>query len=409
MSGEVSTQDSPPGLRRQLALFFCVAACMALGVGVYDSTFNNYLKDTFALSAPARGFLELPREAPGFLVVLTAGVLCMLPVTRVGMVGALILASGMIGLSLAGSSYGLMVLMMVLGSTGLHLMMPVSDSLCIGLSGDANRGRRMGHIGAVSTAGTIAGTCLVWRLLDKTDPQYGIAFAGAGAVVLAGAVLYARMHVPHLHQRRARLVAAKKFRLYYVLEFLYGARKQIFVTFGPWVLIEVYKEPANAIAGLLMTAAIIGIGFRPLVGYAIDRFGERAVMIADGLCLSVVCLGYGYALRLFGEPERALPVACACFILDNLLFAMGTSRAIYMSRIASSPQEVTSTLAMGISINHIASMTIPLIAGKMWSRFGFERVFLAAAVLALTVAAVSTLAPRKGAQIVMRTDAASLP
>lgn len=382
-------------LRVQLILFFCVTACLALGVGIYDSTFNNYLKDTFALSAQARGFLELPRELPGFLVVLMTGLLCMLPVTRLGMVGALTLALGMIGLALSGSRYFMMLGMMVLGSSGLHLMMPVSDSLCIGLSGETNRGRRMGQIGAVSTAGTIAGTGLVWRFLDKTHPQYPVAFAAAGTIVLVGAILYGIMHIPHLHQRRARLVISRKFTLYYVLEFLYGARKQIFITFGPWVLIEVYGKPANAIAGLLMVAAIIGIGFRPLAGYLIDRLGERTVMIADGLLLSVVCVGYGYALRFFGSPEKALPVASACFVLDNLLFALGTSRAIYMSRLSTSPQEVTSTLATGISINHIASMTIPLVAGTLWNHFGFERVFLAAAFLALTVAAVSTLAPRK--------------
>ncbi len=395
MTSNIPQKIDPVHVRTQLALFFVVTACLALGTGVYDSTFNNYLKDTFSLSAQARGFLELPRETPGFLVVLMTGLLCMLPVTRLGMVGALTLATGMFGLAFSGSHYYVMVVMMVLGSTGLHLMMPVSDSLCIGLSGENNRGKRMGQIGAVSTAGTIAGTGLVWRFMDKTNPQYKQAFIIAGCIVLIGAVLYGFMHIPHLHQRRARLVVARKFTLYYFLEFLYGARKQIFITFGPWVLIEVYGKPAKSIAGLLMIAAIIGIGFRPLVGTLIDRLGERTVMVADGLLLFGVCLGYGYALRLFGTAERALPVASACFILDNLLFALSSSRAIYMSRLASTPQEVTSTLAMGISVNHIASMTIPLVAGTIWNRFGFERVFLAAAILALTVAIVSTFARRK--------------
>ncbi|NCB40050.1 MAG: hypothetical protein EOM80_14895, partial [Erysipelotrichia bacterium] len=89
-----------------------------------------------------------------------------------------------------------------------------------------------------------------------------------------GSLIYASMHIPHLHQRRAGMVLRKRFSLYYLLEFLFGARKQIFLTFGPWVLIKVYDLPATSIAGLLMIASVIGIVFKPLAGMAIDYFGE---------------------------------------------------------------------------------------------------------------------------------------
>ena len=152
--------------------------------------------------------------------------------------------------------------------------------------------------------------------------------------------------------------------------------------------------PATSIAGLLMTAAAIGVVFKPLAGAAIDRFGERAVLVADGLVLTVVCLGYGYALPLMGgDMERARGLACACFVADNLLFALGSGRAVYISRIADSPQELSSTLAMGVSTNHIVSMTIPIVAGTVWTLFGYERVFLSAAVLALVIAAFASRVP----------------
>jgi predicted MFS family arabinose efflux permease len=96
-----------------------------------------------------------------------------------------------------------------------------------------------------------------------------------------------------------------------------------------------------------------------------------------------------------GNPETALPIACACYIADNQLFAMGSARSVYLSRLTQSPQEITSTLAMGVSINHIASMTIPVLAGTVWARFGYERVFAAAAVLALLLAAIATRVPAR--------------
>jgi predicted MFS family arabinose efflux permease len=226
-----------------------------------------------------------------------------------------------------------------------------------------------------------------------------VGFLAIAAIAIGAGAIYFMLRIPALHQPRARLVLRKRYALYYVLEFLFGSRKQVFLTFGPWVLIRVYGEPASGIAGLLMTASLVGIAFKPLAGAAIDRFGERAVMIVDGLLLAVVCMGYGYALKLTGDPATARPIACVCFIADNLLFALGASRPVYLSRLTRSPQEINSTLAMGVSINHIASMTIPAVAGAMWMGLGYERVFAGAAVLALGISAVSTLVPGKNAAI----------
>ena len=278
----------------------------------------------------------------------------------------------------------------------MHLLHPIGASIAIGLGGESSRGLRMGWMGSLGGIGTILGAGFVWLFFDKADPQYRLGFLCAAACAGVGAVVYGLMHVPHLHQRRARLVWKKKFRLYYCLELFFGARKQIFITFGPWVLIMVYGEPATAIAGLFLVAAAIGIFFKPLVGLAIDRLGERWVLMIDGVVLSAVCLGYGYALEIMGgDMERARILACSCFVLDNLLFSLGSGRAIYASRLADSPQELTSTLAMGVSVNHIASMTIPSLAGALWMAQDHRAVFLVAAVMALVISGISSLVPGK--------------
>lgn len=383
----------PP--KRQMALYLSAVFCMAIAVGIQDSIFNNFLADTFHLSADARGWLEFPREFPGLMVVVMAGVLCMLPVTRVGMVGALGLCGGLVGLGLFGMEFIPMLGMMLLASAGMHLLQPVGASVILALSNENNRGRRMGLASAVGTVGVVIGTGSVWLFLDKERPVYPNAFFIAAVIAALGAFFYMLMNVPHLHQPRSRMVFKKEFRLYYALEFLFGARKQVFITFGPWVLIKVYGLPASSIAGLMMLAALIGIVFKPLAGIVIDWLGERFVMVGDGIALCLVCLGYGYAKHLTGDADTARIIACACFVFDDLLFALGNARSVYLSRLTSSHQELNASLAMGVSINHIASMSIPAVAGALWVGFGYERVFLAAAVFALFCAMVSTFVPGK--------------
>lgn len=382
--------------RTQLLLYIAATACMAAAMGMHDSVFNNFLRDTYHLSPEQRGWLEFPREFPGFLVVFLAGILSALAVTRVAMVGALLFAGGLVGIAVFGSRYGAMVAMMMIASAGMHLLQPVGGSIALGLSQDGRRGRLLGRVGAVGTAGTVLGAASVLFLFNRI-PHYEAWLVGAALLGLVVVGLYAAMHIPHLSRRRQPLVLRRRFGLYYVLEFLFGARKQVFLTFGPWVLIQVYGADARSMAGFLMTAALIGIVFQPVVGHLIDRFGERRVMIADGASTAVVCLGYGYALWLLGSPEKALPLASACYIADNLLFALGSARTVYVSRVAEAPEEITSTLALGVSINHIASMTIPAFAGAMWVVFGYERVFAGAAVLALALAVLALRVPSKRA------------
>jgi len=391
---DMNMNTTHKSMKFQFILFLIATAAMTTAGGINDSIFNNFLSDTFHLSAGARGWLEMPRELPGLLVVVMTGILAALPITRVGSVGGILFCIGMFGLAFFGSSFWPMTAMMMISSAGLHLIQPVTMSIAMSMGNEHTRGTRIGQTGAAETLGVVLGTSFVWLFFDKVHPQYRLGFFLAALGGLITAIVYYQINLKQLHQPRARMVFKRKFFLYYILEFLFGARKQIFLTFGPWVLIKAYGRPANSIAGLLLIAAIIGIFFKPFVGKVIDRLGERKVLVFDGFALFFVCLGYAYAKNLF-DHNTAYIIAGACFIGDNMLFALGSGRAVYVSRIADSPQELNSTLAMGVSINHIVSMTIPAVAGVVWLTFGFERVFLAASILALIISATATMVPKK--------------
>jgi len=167
----------------------------------------------------------------------------------------------------------------------------------------------------------------------------------------------------------------RAYRLYYLLAVLYGSRKQLFITFAPWVLVTVFNQPTQILATLWTIGGIIGILFQPLLGRMIDRLGERVVLSAEAILLVLVCFGYGFAKFIFAE-NIAFWVVCACFLIDQMLMSVGMARSTYIKKIAHQESHVQPALTAAVTIDHIFSITAALIGGVIWNRFGFQYVFL---------------------------------
>ncbi len=247
----------------------------------------------------------------------------------------------------------------------------------------------------------MAGCGAVWWLLSGEHHSYGRVFASGGTLALVAGVFLLLMRMPGAHVKRPRLVWNRRYGVYYALSFLFGARKQIFITFGPWVLVKVFDQKPVIFAQLMIAAALLGMLFQPLLGRAIDRFGERRVLMADAVVIACVCLGYGYADRI-GDRIWALRLLYGCYICDILFFATGMARDIYLSKIAVRREDLAPTLSLGVSINHVVSMSIPALGGWMWMRYGHGSVFTAAAGLAVVMYGVASLV-----RVPRRTEAAA--
>ncbi|MRR16304.1 MAG: hypothetical protein EG826_07595 [Deltaproteobacteria bacterium] len=207
--------------------------------------------------------------------------------------------------------------------------------------------------------------------------SYGVAFCG----FLTVAALLFRLKKDQPYAARTRFQLRKEYGLFYWLNILYGTRKQIFLTFAPWVLVTVFHQKTQMLATLLAAGGVIGIFFKPVLGRAIDRFGERLILTSEAVLLVLVCLGYGYSLAVFSE-TAALIVASACFIADQLLMSVGMARATYLRKIAVRPEDITQTLTMGVTIDHVFSITVALAGGFIWVTWGYQYVFLLGAVIA---------------------------
>lgn len=398
----MSATESGRELRRELSLLLVVVGALGVTSGIFETTLNNFLSDTYHLTAAQRGRLEFPRELPGFLVAALGGALFFLSELRLGVLAATGIALGLAGLaSLGDRSYGTMILFLVIWSAGSHLMIPTVSTITLSLAPRGRRAGRMGQVGSVGMMTTILGSGLVWLGGRYAHLSYQTLFLVAGGGALVAAVVLSRMHpLPARSGQRPKLVVKRRYSLYYLLCVFSGARKQVFITFGPWVLIKVFGEPASTIAMLWVIASVIGIFFQPQLGRVIDRLGERTILRADAVVLILICLGYGFASRLPLLPEQRVYVVYACYVIDLTIFACSMARATYLDKIAESEEDVHASLSLGVTIDHAVSMSIPALGGLLWVRAGYPAVFIAAACLAVCnfTAASFVKTPRRAAR-----------
>ncbi len=365
-----------------LLLFAAANLFMGLKAGLYDTSFNNYLFQVHNVTEVARGGLEFPREMPGALTVLIFSLLAFLPDTRVALIAALLAGIGLWGQGFLAPELNMVVVWMLIWSTGAHLFLVLKSSIALRMAKEGQEGTLLGKLGALEAGGTLIGMATVYWGVSKFDFSFGVIFGIAGACAFIAALSLFIIKPQPINIPRQPLLLKKKYSLYYGLNILFGARKQIFLTFAPWVLIKMFNCGLETFAILGIIGTSISLAFRPLLGKAIDVLGEKVILIGEALVLIAICIFYAFAPTWFAA-DLALMVIFICYIIDQLLLAVSMARTTYLNRIADKPEDVAPTISMGITLDHIISMIIPLGGGLLWAACGFEWVFIAAAVIAL--------------------------
>ena len=370
--------------KRDFILFLLVGVFLGIGQSVDGATLNNFLKEKFDMLVLQRTALEMPRELPGFLVFIIIGFLYSLGDVRIAAVANVCAAAGMLLLGIIPPNYTIVVMCIFLYSSGQHIYMPLSNSIAMSFANDGRLGRKLGQVSAANTASLVICSAVLWAMFKFLKVSFTTTFTIGAIAFLAAAVLLLFMKPQKPHITGKRFVFRKEYRLYYWLSALYGARKQIFITFGPWVLIDVFKQKVTTMTILFFIISVIGIAFKPFIGHLIDKVGERFILCAEAAVLFIVCFGYSFAdviLPLNG----AILLICACYIIDQLLSSTAMARATYLRKIALKEEDVSPTLSLGISIDHVMSMFLPVIGGIVWygsGTHGYRYVFLAGAVVA---------------------------
>ncbi|MHB1452380.1 MAG: MFS transporter [Saccharofermentanales bacterium] len=373
---------------RDFSLFIIAGFMSGVAGGINTSAFNNFLNDVYHLTATQRGFIEVPRELPGLLTMVVLASLAFLGDKRIAIIGMVCAALGMIGLGLFSPTYPIMLVFMMLLSLGMHIYMPIAPSIGMGLSRREEYGMRLGRYNAYCLMATIFGFGIVWFGFKAFHFSYTTAFVIAAFFYLCAGIILTRMKKSVPHHTKFKIIFRRKYTLYYILCIVNGARKQIFLTFAPWVLIQVFHLDAPVFAVLGVVIALISIFTRTIIGKAIDSKGERFILSIEAAVLFFLCIGYAYAADFF-PASVALVIIVVCYILDNSMSTVEMARSTYLQKIAVVQSDVTHTLAAGTSLDHIVSMTIPVFGGMLWVAFGYKYVFIVAAAVALINLALS--------------------
>ncbi len=369
---------APDFIRLLLATLFFGAAS-----GIFMASINNYLAEVHGFGAEARGWLEFPRELPGFLLIFIAGALLIrLRESQMAALAMVLTALGALGLGYLADSNPLLVLWIIIWSLGDHILFAVDGPLGLKFARAGGEGRRLGQMGGARNLGTIVGVGLIFLLARGLGERFDLFYMIAAGFAILSAILYLSLKVGSKDKPSRRIVIRREYSLFYAISALFGIRKQIFLVFGTWVLVSLHGVSVSTVALLYFIAATLGVVVRPLLGDVIDWLGERIVLAADELLLLAICLIYAFASDILRAPWD-LYLLYGAYVLDILLFALRVARTTYLKKIALDPEDITPTISLGISIDHVVAMSLPILSGYIWNAWGFRWVFLIAAAIAL--------------------------
>ncbi len=364
---------------RSLPLLISGVFALNISQGMYNAVFNNFAVGALGISPLQIGVVEAVRECSGLLCLVVAALATRVPLPRLAAFALLMMG---IGMALTGHANTNVYLAMAsfFWGIGFHTFAPVQSTLGLQFATRATTGgeraarggtilSRMGSVG--SLAGPI-GTLIVLAILPMVGGLRGV-FLPAGAVAFAGGLgLMLLRGAPQTD--RPRWVIRRKYLPYYVLTLIDGGRKQILITFVVFALVEVYHAPVELVAILLFASSLLTLAASAQVGRIIREKGERWVLVVAG-CLLIPIFA-GYALT------TSEAVMMALYLADNALFTTNVALTTWVHRHAPEA-DLAPTLAVGITVNHVSSVLVPLVAGILWETAGYHVIFMGGVLIAI--------------------------
>ena len=356
-----------------------------LGYGIYKGLIDNYMAEIVKMGEFDRGVLEFFREIPGLMLIFILALFYSFSVEKMYKMGSLIILAGMGMLSIVPSHMVWVTLAVCIYSLGEHIQLGMKNVITLEYAKENQGGVALGYQNALYQIGTLAGYGVIivaFSILAKTKPYKTFFLIAMAIFAISTIFAFSIKSNTGTKKSKNRFYFRKKYTKYYMLEVFYGARKQVFFTFGPYVLILFYGASASVISLLFAISAITCYFCAPMVGRIIDKIGYKVVMVADTLILLVVCFFYGFAHHLFPK-DIAFIVCCVNYILDSIISLASMASNVYVQDISDSSEEVSATISTGISVNHMITILIALFGGLIWQKLGIETLFVLSGILGL--------------------------
>ena len=372
---------------------------MTVGAGlswaVWLNLLNNFAIEKVNFTGAEIGILQSLREVPGFLAFTVIFVLAFVREQKLayisfGLMGFGVLITGLVETNLT------FYLATIVMSTGFHYYETISSSLTLQWIDKDKTAEFLGRVIATRSAASIAAFSLVWIMFEIFDIEYlWIYFVGGGFSVLAALFCWQYFsYFPQEVTQTKKVVLRKRYWLYYALQFMGGARRQIFVVFAAFLMVEKFEFSVGEISLLLLANAAINVTLAPKIGRLIQRFGERRSLIFEYVGLALIFIGYALV--------ESSAFAVFLYIADHLFFSIAIALKTYFQKIAD-PADIASSSGVSFSINHIAAVFIPVIFGFIWL-YSPSLVFLAGAgmaILSLLLALNMPAKPTAGNEVLL--------
>ena len=356
-----------------------------MGFATWQALLNNFAKDAAGFTGWEIGLLQSVREIPGFLAFTAIFWFMLMREQTLAYASLVLLGLGVAVTGFFPSVPGLLLTTFVM-SLGFHYFETANQALSLQLLPKAETPRVLGLVAGAAAAAQLAAYALIalaWRFLQ---PGYEVLYlvSGLTTIVLACvAMLLFRRFEGDVPQRK-EIVLRRRYWLYYALTFMSGARRQLFMAFGGWLLVERFGYDLSSLSVLFFAYCAINIVAGPFLGRLVGRIGERSTIIGENVSLIVVFLGY--ALTSSGL------VAGILFVLDGVCFTLTIAQRTYFQKIAD-PADIAPTSSVAFTINHIAAVFIPVVFGLVWMKDP-SLVFMIGAAMATGSLGLAFLVPR---------------
>ena len=358
---------------------------MPVAFHIWSALLNNFVVERAGFTGIEIGILQSLREVPGFLAFTTVFVLLILREQTFAVLSLALLGLGVAMTGFFPTEYGL-YFSTVLMSTGFHYFEAVKQSLSLQWLSQEEAPQMLGRLIAIGSMTSLTVYGLLWVFLEWFEFSYQLNFLIAGSACLCLAIFMglAFPNFPAKSVQHKQLILRRRYSLYYVLTFLSGARRQIFVVFAAFLMVEKFGYSASEITLLFLINYAFNWFFAERIGILIRHWGERAALSFEYLGLIGVFVAYALV-------ETAI-VAAGLYVIDHMFFALAIAISTYFQKIAD-PRDMASSAGVSFTINHIAAVVVPGLLGMVWM-YSSSMVFYFGAGFAVMSLLAAQLIPR---------------
>ena len=359
---------------RMYRFLFILSVAFTMGYLGWRTVFNNFAVESAHLTGYQIGLIQGVREIPGLLTVAVIYFCILLGEVRMAVL-SVVVCGLFIGMTGYLPSFPGLMITTLMSSFGAHFFLALNSSLALQYYDQLTAPLVLGRLYAYQAAGSVAMALSLFLLSRHLG--YPVLFLLSGLLVLAagGWGFFQKPVEKTLVPQHQKMIFRGRYWLFYALTLLAGGRRQIFVAFALYLLVQKFHYSITEIMGLSVITNVVCFFTTPFVGRGVNRLGERVVLSTEYTSVMAICLVYAFSGNRW--------LVGGMFVLDQVFFNFALAINTYFQKIAASQEEITSNVAMGQTINHLSAVFVPALGGLLWRQYGYQATFLAGTVIVM--------------------------